>query len=187
MLARPERKMQMGLLAYIRRLFGGGDAEIRLMRLPQKTADAASNNKKVLPSVFLCSSAWKFSPAKKRKNKSGGKNPKINDYFPAFPANLHTKPTILPPPPSPGRLIGTRVRKNLFAPPVPFPNITTTLRGLIYKSSPRHLEAIAISCLRATLAKSDFLSFLLFRRPRTLPCFTPEQVFANRARSITWR
>lgn len=97
--------MQMGLLAYIRRLFGGGDAEIRLMRLPQKTADAASNNKKVLPSVFLCSSAWKFSPAKKRKNKSGGKeNPKINDYFPAFPANLHTKPTILPPPaPPPGK------------------------------------------------------------------------------------
>lgn len=86
MLARPERKMQMGLLAYIRRLFGGGDAEIRLMRLPQKTADAASNNKKVLPSVFLCSSAWKFSPAKKRKNKSEGgkKTPKLTTTFQPF-------------------------------------------------------------------------------------------------------
>lgn len=141
MLARPERKMQMGLLAYIRRLLGGGDAEIRLICLPQKTADAASNKRKVLLSVFPRGSAWKFSPAKKRKKQiGGGRKTQINDYFPAFPANLCTEPMIV----APGRLISTRVQTNLFAPPVPFLSTTTRLRGLISKSSPRHLEAISL-------------------------------------------
>lgn len=149
--------MQMGLLAYIRRLFGGGDAEIRLMRLPQKLLTPPQIIRRSSPQSFCAALPGNSPPQRKEKTNRGEKNPKLTTSFQPFPPTCIQNQRPCPP----GRLISTRVQKNLFAPPIPFPNITK-LHGFIYKSSPHHLEAITISCLRATLAKSDFLSFLFF-------------------------
>lgn len=85
MLARPERKMQMGLLAYIRRLFGGGDAEIRLMRLPQKLLTPPQIIRRSSPQSFCAALPGNSPPQRKEKTNRGEKNPKLTTSFQPFP------------------------------------------------------------------------------------------------------
>lgn len=100
MLARPERKMQMGLLAYIRRLLGGGDAEIRLTRRPRRREKLLTPPPVVKSprSVLPCGSAWKNLPPQRdeAKSKLGGEKKKRS--------RSHT-------PPLQEVLISTRVQK----------------------------------------------------------------------------
>lgn len=91
MLVRPLRKMQMGLLAYIRRLHGGGDAQICLIRLPQKLLTPTRIIKKSSSQCFQVALLGNSQPQRQERT-----NHRKNKYHClAFAASLDRKPIIL--------------------------------------------------------------------------------------------